>query len=77
MILEKAWAKLKGSYANISSTSNFILAGNPTEVFKAITYAPSELLEVPSDYLQANKIWDDIKESLKHDKPICAGTRSE
>ena len=37
MILEKAWAKAHGSYANI-------VAGNPTEVFKAVTYAPSEMI---------------------------------
>lgn len=36
VLLEKAWAKANGSYANIS-------IGTPTEVFKALTYAPSEL----------------------------------
>lgn len=42
VLLEKAWAKAHGSYANINS-------GTPSEVFKAITYAPSELIPVKSD----------------------------
>jgi len=36
IILEKAWAKINGSYANI-------LSGTPTDVFQAVTYAPCNL----------------------------------
>lgn len=36
MILEKAWAKSKGSYAAIN-------IGTPCDAFKAITYAPAEI----------------------------------
>jgi hypothetical protein len=39
LILEKAWAKVHGSYANIDS-------GTPLEVFKAVTYAPAEMHSV-------------------------------
>lgn len=34
LILEKAWAKAHGSYANI-------ISGTPSEVYKAVTYAPA------------------------------------
>ena len=36
LILEKAWAKVHNNYANI-------ISGSPIEVFKAVTYAPSEI----------------------------------
>jgi hypothetical protein len=42
LLLEKAWAKAHGSYANINS-------GTPSEVFKAVTYAPSELRPIKRD----------------------------
>ena len=40
-LLEKAWAKINKGYANIIGNLFIYLAGNPVEIMKAITYAPS------------------------------------
>lgn len=49
-LFEKAWAKANGSYANIS-------AGSPTEIFKAATYAPSEVFETKPTLEENESLW--------------------
>lgn len=46
LILEKAWAKVNRSYANILSNFYIYSVGTPTTVFKSLTLAPAELLIV-------------------------------
>ena len=67
MILEKAWAKAHGSYANIA-------AGNPAEVFKAITYAPAEMILLKDNEEEKEKVWRMILEQAQKDHPCCCGT---
>ena len=67
LILEKAWAKAHGSYANI-------VAGNPTEVFKAVTYAPAEMSFVKDSEEDREKLWRSILEQAVKDHPCCCGS---
>ena len=54
----------------------FTLDGNPTEVFKAVTYSPSQLFAISQDSLFGDRIWDDLEECLQDGKPVCPGTKS-
>lgn len=65
--MEKAWAKAHGSYANI-------VAGNPIEVFKAVTYAPSEMIFVKESEEEREKLWRIILDYAVKDYPCCCGT---
>ena len=64
MLLEKAWAKLHGSYC-------MIRAGSPSMVFPHLTGAPT--LRVDHNILRdTNRFWDEIKDSDKRHHMITA-----
>jgi hypothetical protein len=44
VLLEKALAKVSGSYANLNGKKTINIEGIPSEVFRQVTYAPSESL---------------------------------
>ena len=54
-----------------------MLAGNPTDVFRAVTYAPSstKLIRPHNEYL--TKLWEEIKEHASLLQPICCGAKSK
>lgn len=66
-ILEKAWAKANKSYSNI-------VAGCPSEIFRATTYAPAETLETGSSKEEIEFLWETILENAKMNRPCCCGT---
>lgn len=70
MILEKAWAKANGSYANI-------LSGTPTDVFKAVTYAPSDLKIIKDDSASRDKLWELLLKESSEKRPCCCGAKRE
>lgn len=74
LLIEKAWAKANGSYANITS-------GTPSEVLKAITLAPCELRPIregeEDNMNNERNLWGDILVHAKQDNPMCAGTKSD
>ena len=51
MVLEKIWAKLFGSYANI-------VGGLPQEVLHAFSSAPVFLKTIPSDTKKQEDLWN-------------------
>lgn len=68
MLLEKAWAKLKGSYGAI-------IEGCPHEVFSCFCIAPSSTIHINSlnkDYEE--KIWEKLKNTYIHNYVACATT---
>lgn len=72
MLLEKAWAKLKGSYGDTS-------AGYPHEVLNTFSVAPCFYYEI-SDSLYKDPIskiilWNTVKSGIQSRMPICAGSR--
>lgn len=54
----------------------FKIDGNPTEVFKAVTYSPAQLFAISQNSHNGDRIWDDLEECLQYGKPVCAGTKS-
>lgn len=68
LLIEKAWAKANGSYANIT-------AGTPSEVLKAVTHAPCELHSIREGEEESEQLWGSILEQASIDNPMCAGTR--
>jgi len=64
--LEKAWAKINGSYAKIGC------GGSPTEVFDILTEALSE--QVPINPIYKEYIWEAMYESEKKGYIMTAGT---
>ena len=68
-LLEKAWAKINGSYAKIGC------GGSPTEVFDILTEALSE--QVPIDPYYKDYIWETMYESEKKGYIMTAGTSSD
>ena len=64
--LEKAWAKINGSYAKIGC------GGSPTEVFDILTEALSE--QVPINPYYKEYIWETMYESEKKGYIMTAGT---
>jgi len=61
LILEKAWAKVNGSYENT-------ITGFASEAFRCLTGAPVEFYS--HDYVE--DIWDTIVEADKRNYIICA-----
>ena len=67
--LEKAWAKINGSYAKIGC------GGSPTEVFDILTEALSE--QVPINPYYKDYIWETMYNSEKKGYIMTAGTSSD
>ena len=65
-LLEKAWAKINGSYAKIGC------GGSPTEVFDILTEAFSE--QVPINPYYRDYIWETMLDSEKKGYIMTAGT---
>lgn len=72
MLLEKAWAKLSGSYGNIE-------AGYPHEVLNTFLVSPCFYYEIPSTLIKQTFekvfLWNNLKSATQHRRPICAGSR--
>jgi hypothetical protein len=70
MLLEKAWAKIKGSYGDIS-------AGCPHEVLQAFSVAPCYFFQI-EDYLDQeykDYVWDELTDASDEVMPMVAGTK--
>ena len=67
--LEKAWAKMNGSYAKIGC------GGSPTEVFDVLTEAYSE--QVPINPYYKDYIWETMYDSEKKGYIMTAGTSAD
>ena len=68
MILEKAWAKINGSYQNC-------LSGWPNDVFRVFTGFCCEDLNHNEEKME--KIWDKIKKVKENNGIICSSTKDE
>ena len=62
-LIEKAWAKLKGSYENTNK-------GEANEAFEALTGAFTKQIKIKK--INKDRLWNILKDSK--DFPICAGT---
>ena len=73
-LLEKAWAKVNGSYIRIGS------GGFCNEAFDVLTEAYTEHIIIPSNNKELekkkNKIWNKLKEAIDHNYMVCLGTKS-
>ena len=59
LLLEKAYAKVNGSYANINE-------GTPRDVFKAVTYAPADSIAFDGQHEgEYESVWSAIEEHTK------------
>ena len=67
--LEKAWAKINGSYARIGC------GGSPTEIFDVLTEALSEQVNIHPDY--KDFIWETMYDSEKKGYIMTAGTSAD
>lgn len=67
MLLEKAWAKVNGSYANS-------ISGWPIDVFRAFTGFACE--DINHNEEPKEKIWEKIKEVKDNNGIICTSTRN-
>jgi len=65
VLLEKAWAKICGSYAKV-------IAGQSSEVFDAITNAPTECIWVPQ--ISKEEVWKKLQEAKNNEFIMTAGT---
>ena len=70
MLLEKAWAKIKGSYGAIS-------AGCPHEVLQTFSVAPCYYYQIEKEHDEAYKtvVWDELLDSANEAMAVVAGTR--
>lgn len=68
MLLEKAWAKVNGSYANC-------ISGWPIDVFRTFTGFSCENINHSEETQE--KIWDKIKKVKDNNGIICSSTRNE
>ena len=73
MLLEKAWAKICGSYGDTSS-------GYPHEVLNTFLVAPCFYEDIQLQLLdskeQKNKLWEKLFEGETQGFAMCAGSRS-
>lgn len=71
MLIEKAWAKIKGSYGKIS-------AGCPHEVLQAFSVAPCYYYQIEEDHSSEylDMVWKELLDAADEMMPIVAGTKS-
>lgn len=69
MLLEKAWAKYKGSYGDVS-------AGCPHEVLQAFSVAPCYYYPIDDNLEKEYKefIWSELVDGSEEMMPMVAGT---
>lgn len=53
------------------------LEGIPSEVFRQVTYAPSESLVFSDENEEREKVWNLLKEYTASKYPFCATTKPE
>ena len=68
ILLEKAWAKLNGSYAKA-------IGGEPHEIFQVITNAYSRKIRVKNT--SENDLWEAFKEAMDNNFIMTAGTSGD
>jgi calpain-15 len=72
MLLEKAWAKLSGSYGNIWS-------GYSHEVLSSFLVSPCFYYEISNSSIkkesESNLLWKEIYRAMKEGRVVCAGSR--
>jgi calpain-15 len=69
MLLEKVWAKVKGSYGAIK-------AGSPHEVLNTFSIAPCFNFSIHEALEEADhdKAWESLREAARRNYPMCAGS---
>ena len=70
MVLEKCWAKLYGSYANING-------GLPNEVLHAFSSAPVFFHMIPSDSGRQQALWQKMLRDENSGALLACGTKSD
>jgi hypothetical protein len=72
VLLEKAWAKLKGSYGAIS-------AGCPHEVLQTFSVAPCYYYQVEEHHEESYKtmVWKELADAADENMAVVAGTKPE
>jgi hypothetical protein len=68
MIIEKVWAKLKGSYSNIQS-------GLPHDVLTAFSHSPCFYLDLNSE--EPDFVWLHLQEASHNRFPTVASSRKD
>ena len=68
MLLEKAWAKVKGGYGNI-------IVGNPSEVFRFLTGFNTE--QINNSLIESNNYSNILKNYFDSKEIICFSTKNE
>ena len=68
-LLEKAWAKVNGSYAKVGC------GGSPNEVFDVITESYSEGKKINPN--KSNEIWNELKDAYRKGFIMTAGTSGD
>lgn len=69
MLIEKAWAKLCGSYENIAS-------GYPHEILRTFTNAPCFYMHIDGNIPDSQRLWNYLKEGTEKKYIMSAGTRT-
>ena len=73
-LLEKAWAKVNGSYINIG------MGGFCNEAFDVLTDVYTEHITIPKNKnaleKMKNNLWEKLAEAVKHNYMVCLGTRN-
>ena len=71
-LLEKAWAKVNGSYIKIGS------GGECYQVFDVLTEAYTEQIYIDNpEYEERESIWEKLKEAINHKYMVCIGSNEE
>lgn len=68
MVLEKCWAKLYGSYANI-------IGGLPEEVLHAFSSAPVFYRPITTNKEKNEALWAEMLKNFREGALLCCGTR--
>ena len=70
LVLEKCWAKLYGSYANI-------IGGLPNEVLHALSSAPVFFNRIPSDPDRQEALWHRMLKDENNGALLACGTKGD